>query len=318
MYGNSQNTWPSPFLHPINSQFFSQWPNTMPSSFMQAWPNTFPSTHPTTWPRASIVNASSPTASSVNASSPSNSSSTNVLPRVTDSPILTPLPPFPPNWHERYQNTVTSHRNYQLFSVESNTFEYSAISSLLDPALISTVEQIVNPTLWSRFVNTRKDMLKSKCNDLELLSKLELNETDLMASYQHSLNFETSPKVLAVPYNDNMALLFHCTRDAQNIENILRQGLDERMGSTEGLLGKGIYFTDNPEKSMKYDGCGGIIFIFAVLLGDCLSLDGPMYHFVREPEKWPEQKRNFTDLFFDSIVGQPGTGLDNEYVIYNR
>lgn len=250
--------------------------------------------------------------------SPSSNQHTNVMPRKTDSPILTPLPPFPPNWHERYQDTVLSHQQYQLFPVEPNTFEYSAIASLLDPALISTVEQIVNPTLWSRFVNARKDMLKAKCNDLELLSKLELNETDLMASYQHSLNFDLHKKVLAVPYNDNMALLFHCTRNEQSIENILRQGLDERVGSTGGLLGKGIYFTDNPEKSMEYDGCGGVIFIFAVLLGDCLAIDGPKFHEVREPEKCPKQRRNFTDEFFDSIVGQPGAGLDNEYVIYNR
>lgn len=321
-----QTPWPSSLPGSSwNSQFFSQWPSSMSGPFFSPWPNTMPSmlpsmpamniTFPTTWSSIPAVNSSSPSTSTPSGSSNQN---TNVLPRATDSPTITSLPPYPPNWHERYQNTVTSLRNYHLFPVEPNTFEYAAVASLMDPALITSVEQIVNPTLWSRFVNTRKDMLKSKCNDLELLSKLELNETELMTCYQNSLNFETNPKVLAVPYNDNMALLFHCTRDSQNIENILRQGLDERMGSTEGLLGKGIYFTDNPEKSMRYDGCGGIMFIFAVLLGDCLSLDGPMYHFVREPEKWPEQKRNFNDFFFDSIVGQPGTGLDNEYVIYNR
>lgn len=275
------------------------------------------------WPFVTLTNPSSFTISSSNGlpnitqpSSPNANS--NVIPRATDAPILTPSPPTPPNWQERYQNTITSHSNYQLFPVEPNTFEYAAIASLLDPVSISAVEQIINPNLWSRFVNARKDMLKSKCNDLELLSQLDLSETDLLTSYQHSLNFETNQKVLAVPYNDNMALLFHCTRDPNNIENIFRQGLDERVGSTTGLLGKGIYFSDNPEKSMNYDGCGGVIFIFAVLLGDCLSVDGPMYDFVREPEKWPEQKRNFNDLCFDSIVGQPGAGRDNEYVIYNR
>lgn len=248
------------------------------------------------------------------ASSPSGSVA---MPNSTDYPLMTPLPPFPPHWHARYHDTVASHQLYQLFPVDPNTNEFTTIASLLDPALVSTVHQVVNPSLWSRFVNARKEMLKSKCNDLELLSKLELNDAELMACYQHSLNFRAKRKLSTVPFNDNVALLFHCTGDPRNTENILRQGLDERMGNPKGLLGRGIYFTDNPAKSINYDGCG-IIFIFAVLLGDCLAVDGQQSNFVREPEKLPAQKRNFTDLFFDSIVGQPGRGRDNEYVIFNR
>lgn len=330
--------WPHAFFGPLPHTFFGpstgsfspvststgiQFPN---SPFFQNWhslhSNTLANRLPSTVPRmtSSTFTASSTSTPSFHIPGPSASSSqnANAMPRTTDSPILTSSPPYPPNWNERYQNTVASLKNYQLFPVDPNTFEYSAIAALLDPACITSVEQIVNPNLWSRFVNTRRDMLKSKCNDLELLSQLELNETDLLASYQHSLNFDTNSKVLAVPYNDNMALLYHCTRDSGNIENIFCQGLDERMGANSGLLGKGIYFADNPEKSMRYDGCGGVMFIFAVLLGDCLAVDEANFHFVREPEKLPEQKRNVNDLFFDSIVGQPGTGRDNEYVVYNR
>lgn len=325
-HGNSPNSWPSPLP---NSPFLSFQPVNVPnlnpfgsmsmhSPFMGTFNSQFLQTLPNGWPFAFTTPLSPNTAPlSPNTAPVSPTTNTNVMPRPTDSPTLTSLPPCPPNWQEHYQNTMASLRTYQLFPVDPNTFEYAAIVSLLDPALITTVEQVVNPTLWSRFVNTRKDMLKSKCNDLELLSKLELSETELLSSYQHSLNFETEKKVLAVPYNDNMALLFHCTRDPSYIDSILRQGLDERIGNTQGLLGKGIYFADNPEKSMSYDGCGGLIFVFAVLLGDCLALDGRT-QFVREPEKLREQKRNFNDFFFDSIVGQPGTGLDNEYVIYNR
>lgn len=306
--GSFPNSWPSQWLNPMSQPFFgsmgSQFFGTLPTISINGVPQPLFSS------MGSPIYSSVPqpmytsVPSTLQSSSPQNQSNqnTNVMPKATQFPLLTPSPPTPPNWQERYQTTVTSHRNYQLFPVEPNTFEYAAVASLLDPALITTVEQIVNPALWTRFVNTRKDMLKTKCNDLELLSKLDLNESELLASYQHSLNFETNPKVLAVPYNDNMALLFHCTRDPNNIENVLRQGLDERMGAASGLLGKGIYFTDNPEKSMSYDGCGGIMFIFAVLLGDCLLLDGPE-QLVREPEKYPNQKRNFNDLFFDSIVG---------------
>lgn len=42
------------------------------------------------------------------------------------------------------------------------------------------------------------------------------------------------------------------------------------MGNDKGLLGRGIYFADDPNKPIRYDGCDGIILIFAVLLGDCL------------------------------------------------
>lgn len=223
-------------------------------------------------------------------------------------------------WSERCTETIASLATYKLFPVDTTTSEYYTIAELLYPVEILTVDQIVNPILWSRFVKTRKDMLHSKSDDTELLSQLQLSEAELMTSYQYSLNFRKDPRVAAVPYNDNMALLFHCTRRSENIENILCQGLDERMCGDGGLLGRGIYFTDNPEKSMTYDGCGGIIFIFAVLLGDCISVDhkNDKKYYVREPEKVKGEKRNLNDLFFDSIVAKPGKYGDNEYVVYNR
>ncbi|KAI9339356.1 hypothetical protein BDR26DRAFT_862293 [Obelidium mucronatum] len=86
-----------------------------------------------------------------------------------------------------------------------------------------------------------------------------------------------------------------------------------------GLLGRGIYFADDPRKSMGYD-ANATIFIFQVLLGDCLFVDngGHIRSAVREPLKVDAQKRNKNDLFFDSIVAQPaGPAGANEYVIYN-
>lgn len=187
---------------------------------------------------------------------------------------------------------------------------------MLYPTPVARVEQISNPELWQRFVQTRKDMLRSKTDDMELLSKLGLNENELLRSAHLSMNFDKNPSLL--PYSDNMVLLFHCTRSQANHKSILSQGLDERLSSVSGgLLGKGIYFADDPNKSIQYDGTG-YIFIFAVLLGDCISVDHlhGKNSFVREPEKAKEQKRNFNDLFFDSIVARPA-GF-NEYVIYNR
>lgn len=233
---------------------------------------------------------------------------------------LSPFPPQPPNWRDHLNETLTSLQRYKLFPVKTGTLEFDKLVELMKPMTkIKFIDQIVNPTLWSRFDNMRKDMLKSKSNDLELLSKF-LDEKQLLLSSHFSLNFQRDAAVAVSPYNDNIALLFHCTRSAANIENILRQGLDERVSNFGGLLGRGIYFSDDPVKAMQYDGCGGVMFIFAVLLGDCLSVDHVQNknQFVREPEKEKLQKRNFNDVTFDSIVAQPSINKHNEYVVYNR
>lgn len=231
---------------------------------------------------------------------------------------LSPNPPLAPNWNDNLERTILSLAPYQLFPSAPDTLEYATIAALLAPFKVRTVEQIVNPMLWSRFTNTRKQMLLSKSDDCKLLPRLSSDHTKIFHQMHIASAFEQQPEVAAYPYNDNVALLFHCTRDKKNIDTILVQGLDERLGAG-GLLGKGIYFASDPLKSMGYDGCGGTIFIFAVLLGDCLSVsqtDAQL--FVREPTKTRAQQRTSGDINFDSIVGQPGAGGACEYVVYNR
>ncbi len=215
------------------------------------------------------------------------------------------------------EDTLLSLVPYKLFPIAADTLEYATISTLLDPFKVTAVEQIVNPMLWSRFVNTRKDMLLSKTDDLSLLSKLLSDERRVVQHTHNILNYDKHDQVAAYPYDDNVALLFHCTRDRKNVGTILQQGLDERVGQI-GTLGRGIYFACDPHKSMTYDGCGGTIFIFMVILGDCLTVvdRNNMQNFVREPEKAADQRRSFSDISFDSIVGYPGAA--SEFVIYNR
>ncbi|KAG4077876.1 hypothetical protein HA402_013810 [Bradysia odoriphaga] len=223
---------------------------------------------------------------------------------------------MPPNWKRHHQETLKAQLTYDTFRVRSNSMQYSIVSSLLDPTSIKSVVQIVNPTLWDKFEQKRKAMIKSKSDDATALSDIGLSRKDMKDVLQYAKDFPLHPKVARVPYNDNMNLLFHCTSNTKNVDSILRTGLDERMCSG-GLLGRGIYFTDNPRKSMTYDRCG-VIFICGVLLGDCLSMDNKRdMDLVREPAKKDVQMRNFNDLFFDSIVGRPGL-TDNEYVLYDR
>lgn len=205
---------------------------------------------------------------------------------------------------------------FKKYDIEPATAEYRTIESMLHPIQVKRIKQIVNPDVWKRFISTRKEMLRSKTNDLNILSALGLDERDVMRCTHLVLNQAKDP--LHPPYSDNMALLFHCTKSETNLDSILSQGLDERLSNVlGGRLGKGCYFADDPQKSIQYDGTGRIL-IFAVLLGDCISVD----HFpfksvlVREPEKRSMEMRNVKDLFFDSIVGRPA-GY-NEYVIFNR
>lgn len=191
------------------------------------------------------------------------------------------------------------------------------VSSLLDSVHVESVDQVVNPTLWGKFEQRGKEMLKSKSIDAAALSAIGLSEMEVREVLVYAKKFTPHLEVAHVPFDHNMALLYHCTSEEKNIECILSEGLDERLGNG-GYIGKGIYFADNPLKSMYYDGCG-VIFIFAVLLGDCLSLDvnQKSSSTVREPKKHGDQKRHLNDTFFDSIAGKPD-GINNEFVIYNR
>ncbi|KAG4070111.1 hypothetical protein HA402_013354 [Bradysia odoriphaga] len=223
---------------------------------------------------------------------------------------------MPPNWRYHTHVTLGKQLTYHSIPVSSTSNEYSVVSSLLDCVQIKSVEQVVNPVLWDRFQQRRKEMLKCKSVDATALANIGLNDVEVREVLAYSTNFTPHPEVAHVPFDHNMSILFHCTANERDVESILTEGLDERLGNQTGYLGRGIYFADNPMKSMCYDGCN-IIMIFAVLLGDCLLTDKKTAkNSVREPKKMDIQKRHLNDLFFDSIAARPAN--DNEFVIYNR
>ncbi|XP_037043756.1 uncharacterized protein LOC119079799 isoform X2 [Bradysia coprophila] len=228
--------------------------------------------------------------------------------------------PFPPNWHEHMHYVSQSLAPYQLYPINSMTDEFQKLAELLHPLHINSIDQIVNPKVWNRFVNGRKEMLKAKCNDPMLLRQLGLTDAEI-AKKKQSLNFFRHKALDAAPYNDNFVLLFHCTRNPENIEFIQRDGFDERM-SRGGMLGKGIYFSDNFKRSIRYDGCGGVLFICGVLLGDCVSNPEIVTtSLMKEPEKLQAERRYIDDNYFDSVNGILMTGsvqATDQYTVYNR
>lgn len=224
--------------------------------------------------------------------------------------------PRPPGWTLNLEKAAEKQYNRALLEVDPKSREHAMIIKMLSGTKVRTVERIVNPLLWDKFDKKRIEMIKTNTNDFKLLTKMGLPKESIRVCEQFSRGFKLHPKIANVPYNDNMALLFHCTNSQENIDSICASGLDERIGKSSGLLGKGIYFSDNPKKSMSYDRCG-VIFVFAVLLGDCISLnDASFKGLVREPKKYDEQKRNNNDLFFDSVFAHPAG--DHEFVIYDR
>jgi len=152
----------------------------------------------------------------------------------------------------------------------------------------------------------------SKSADFELLSGLGLTDIELQQQAHVFLNVKLPAGIPS--YTDNVALLFHGTRG--NIDEVLSQGLDERLSRETGRLGRGIYFSDDPAKAAYYD-THGVLFLCAVMLGDCAATAvSASTDVVREPKKTRVQQRNHEDLFFDSVVSRP-TAV-NEFVIYNR
>lgn len=224
---------------------------------------------------------------------------------------------MPPNWNYHCHLTLGKQLTYRNFPVSPSSAEYAVVSSLLDSVHVESVEQVVNPTLWEKFKQRGTEMLKCKSVDAKALSAIGLSEMEVREVLVYKANFTAHLEVAQVPLDHYMALLFHCTGQEKNIECIQSEGLDERLGNP-GLIGRGIYFADNPLKSINYDRCG-VIFIFGVLLGDCLSMDRNQISssIVREPKKEKDQKRHLNDTFFDSIAGKPD-GKHNEFVIYNR
>ncbi|KAJ3283093.1 E3 ubiquitin-protein ligase dtx3l [Rhizoclosmatium sp. JEL0117] len=176
------------------------------------------------------------------------------------------------------------------------------------------IDRIVNPVLNDRFNARRTELLKLKSRDSGILKQCGLSDSQIALKIQADMQWDNVHGSALPEYRDNCALLFHGSR--ASVDDVLSQGLDCRMGKG-GLLGRGIYFADSPFKSLNYDS-NSTLFIFQVFLGDCLLI--PSYssvqQSVREPLKSDAQKRNKSDLFFDSIVAQPNPGV-NEYVIYN-
>jgi hypothetical protein len=149
--------------------------------------------------------------------------------------------------------TAKTGDEYTTTLLDPSSREFQHIMELAgsdSPVAYSSIERVVNPTLLRRFDNARKERIMRKSGDVVLLNGMtriaiilalgcssEQIDARLTSNLINGLNNDTIPE-----YADNLALLFHCTKRA-NVDDILSQGLDSRLGAG-GLLGQGIYFAD--------------------------------------------------------------------------
>jgi len=182
--------------------------------------------------------SSAPPAYNIPATTPDPAPDVPVPPAMT----TTAAPPTPPNWKASCNDVVKALKPVMQFPVASSTKEYQVLEELVtssDGLKVSRIERVVNPTLWNKFETVRKDLLCSKSNDMELLSSLDLSDTELHQQAHVALN--SNPAAGIPTYADNVAILFHCTTKG-NVGNVLSRGLDERIVNA-GTLGRGIYFS---------------------------------------------------------------------------
>lgn len=233
---------------------------------------------------------------------------------LVPSTLPTAATPCPPGWQTALDVCRATGSSYECVPIDKTSREYRVLESWIAATVSSTatsypqisgIQRILNPNLWEAFENTRRAMLRTQSGHLGLLQELGVNRNAAQAQAMHSST--TLP-----PYHDNMVLLFHCTRG--NISSVFEEGLDHRLG-LGGLLGKGTYFADCPDKSMAYDGHRTLL-VYAVLLGDCRWFPATNGSLTREPRKELDHRRRPGDVAFDSIVGRPAS--HNEYVVYKQ
>lgn len=116
-------------------------------------------------------------------------------------------------------------------------------------------------------------------------------------------------------YQLDERLLYHCSQADKSV--ICSEGLDVRL-SRNGNFGRGIYFSDKPQKCDGYSTRRPICSMFAckVILGDMkvYPVGKGDHSLIREPKK--STCCSYRNNYYDSVLGFISVG--EEFVIYNN
>lgn len=208
------------------------------------------------------------------------------------------------SWPEGSQPMMTLLKHFAAHACcdgRDGTFRIGSIKSV-------NVWRVENPLLWTQYRN-RAINLKAEhgfrgtaikkmsppiptCDDSSLPSELQCSR-----SFDHSLN---------------EAFVWHGTLH-QNVDQIVKSGMDERLCSLQGMLGAGLYFAQDSCKSGQYAAKdrndSHWFFLCRVMFGNPYMTTSSMSSTRRAPDT------------YDSVVYQPKSnflGGHRELVVYDR
>lgn len=125
----------------------------------------------------------------------------------------------------------------------------------------------------------------------------------------------------------NEYLLFHGTK-IETVQKIQRHGFDDRVASSTGLFGSGIYFADDPQKANKYapsDKNGfRYMIVTKVLMGDIDIINGVCKDLVKprcktcQGLRCKEVKCLKENNSYDSVLGMPNSSSAKEFITYDK
>lgn len=124
----------------------------------------------------------------------------------------------------------------------------------------------------------------------------------------------------------NEVYLFHGTKK-EFVPNIISKGVDPKLGSDEGMFGRGVYCCESSTKADQYAddtdkrGTKGRMFLMRFLLGHMYLTEKPTKY--KLPPCYHCRKdgcRNQSHQAYDSVVGvkQQSGGLFREFVVYEK
>jgi hypothetical protein len=175
---------------------------------------------------------------------------------------------------------------------------------------VASVSRIESPELWKQYV-THRDLMASQ------LRQQQVGHVDSQTEFLQPPTHPDCNRGL------NEMFLYHGFK-AEYLDTITTYGLDEHVGSLDGMFGAGIYFADMISKSDQYvvpnsDGRYSV-FVARVCLGAAHKATGTMCGERRAPVMADMPGRPFDSVVYDQSCGNfTGGGFHyNEFIVYNK
>ena len=119
---------------------------------------------------------------------------------------------------------------------------------------VKKVERIENIDLFANYANKRQEFF-AKLADSKTFEPIEKTQLRTLGSPDAIKTVQHIDKIMLSDIFPEMneCYLFHGTKSG-NDDNIIKKGLDPRLGDDSGMFGSAIYTAESPTKSDQYAG----------------------------------------------------------------